>query len=353
VASLWVGPGWSSNSNNESVLKKKQKNKSPKIRPSDLSDAELAKLRQSLVETPMLSDGDFVALAKSMERANDAAGLQNLVSIAANKEQTKALKRSFHHLGISLKPEASRVLSGLSSGEKLPMLMAAPGPNGTRIFTFAIPASPTTVTVIEAYFCMPEGLYRLKSSPSTPSGYRSWATGMVQKGRVMMPKGMLERKKWEIRYYAKKNQTGKEFDRGVADMLDWPSQTPAHPASLLELGQGPTLTMDQLHRRKALVPFNHATAAQVLQKDLNDAGGDMISSRDSEGILNRSVSEWAQQWGFEAITELLMDYAVYFARRPDADVARTLRDVADNPEPALRRAQILQFLEAYVKEDLV
>ncbi len=340
-------------SDQEKRLKKKQKKKnSPKLKASDLSDAELSNLKQSLVQSPVLSDGDFAALVKWMERASDGAGLQSLVPIAANKGQTKALKRSLHHLGISLKPQPSSALSGLATGDKLPMLMAAPEPNATRIFTFAVPSGATAVTVIEAHFCMPEGLYRLKSSPSTANEYRSWATGMVQKGRVFMPRGMLERKKWEIRYYAKRNQTGKEFDRAVADLLDWPTQTPSHPAMDLELSTASPLTIGQLHKRKALVPFHHTTAAQVLQKDLSQAGGDMITSRTSRGSFNRSVSEWAQQWGFEAITELLLDYAVYFARRPDINVAKTLRDVADHPEPSGRQQQIVEFLESYVKEDL-
>jgi hypothetical protein len=232
------------------------------------------------------------------------------------------------------------------------MLMAAPEPNATRIFTFAEPSGAAGVTVIEAYFCMPDGLYRLKSSPSTPAEYRAWVKTMVQQGRVTMPKGMLDRKKWEIRQYAKKGHVGKEFERQVANSLDWPHQEPQHPVKDLDLGNAATVSMNYLESKKALIPFEHGTAKEVLQRDWDQAGGAMVTSRKGGSWLDGSVKDWAQQWGFEAITELLRDYAVYFARRSEANVAFTLWQVVSPEDPSEKQDRVFEFLKGFVKEGL-
>lgn len=332
--------------------KKKSKKGGAPPRPSELSMEELEQLRRGLGATDALSDRDFLALSRHLERDHDAASLQLLLEKETQKVRVKALKRALHHLGVQVRPKASVELTSLGPGEAFPMLMAVPEPDATRIFTFALPSGAVGVRVFEAYFCMPEGLYRLKSSPSTPAEYRLWVQEMVGKGRATMPKGMLDRKKWEIRQYARRGHVGKEFERNVADLLDWPSQEPAHPANGLDLDAVLPLDFGGLAKRKALVPFQHAKAMQTLQRDWDQAGGALITSPTDGNWLDGSVAEWAQQWGMEAITELCRDYAVYFARRGELGAARALRDAASGPDPEARSESILAFLKGFLKEDL-
>ena len=332
--------------------KKKQKKREASVRASDLSAPELEELQRALKLNRAASDGDFLALVKHLEGDQDAAGLQALFQAADSKTKSKALKRALHHLGVAVRPEAVRVVQSMDPGESLPMLMASPEPNATRIFTFAEPSGAAGVTVIEAYFCMPEGLYRLKSSPSTPAEYRNFAKTMVQQGRATMPRGMLERKKWEIRQYAKKGHVGKEFERRVANELEWPHQVPLHPARDLDLGDGTTVSMNYLESKKALIPFEHGTAQEALKRDWDQAGGAMITSRKGGSWLDGSVKDWAQQWGIEAITELFLDYAVFFARRSEPNVALTLREVVSSEDPNEQRDRVFEFLKGFVQEEL-
>ena len=92
-----------------------------------------------------------------------------------------------------------------TSGSLVPM-MGAPGADARRVFTFTAPVGGE-LHVVEAYFCVPEGLFRLQSTGTSPASYDPWARQMMTSRdeetmalpqRVAIDEALLKRKLWEI-----------------------------------------------------------------------------------------------------------------------------------------------------------
>ena len=240
--------------------------------------------------------------------------------------------------------------------------MAPPGPDATRIFTFAHRRAGASVTLVEAYFSVPEGLYRLKSSPSDPTTYARWAKDMAGDrgdglpGRLPVPRALLGRKLWEAARAVREGHTGAEVDRALAATLPKGGGPPRHPAHELDLSRGRTLDAAGLAARPhRLQPLEHSQALPALERDwrAHGARARIVAGARRDSQLGHAVADWASQWGFEAIAELLLDATVWHAAHRDWDAARTFYevvgpDLATGDADRARRARIVDLLLDFV-----
>lgn len=236
--------------------------------------------------------------------------------------------------------------------------MAPPGPDATRIFTFAHHRAGASVTLVEAYFSVPEGLYRLKSSPSDAATYTRWAKDMARDrgdglpGRLAVPPTLLARKLWEAARAIREGHTGAEVDPALAVTLRSGGSRPPHPAHTLDLSRGRVLDAAALAARPSrLQPLEHSQALPVLERDwrAHGARSQIVAGARRDSQLGHAVADWASQWGFEAVAEVLLDAAVWHAAHRDWDAARTFYETV-GPEPAAggtdraRRDRIVDLL---------
>jgi len=240
--------------------------------------------------------------------------------------------------------------------------MAPPGPDAARIFTFAHRRAGASVTLVEAYFSVPEGLYRLQASPSDAATYTRWAKDMTRDrgdglpGRLPVPAALLPRKLWEAARAIREGHTGAEVDRALAATLRPGGAPPPHPAHTLDLSRGRPLDAAALAARPhRLQPFQHSQALPVLERDwrAHGARAAIVAGARRDSQLGHAVADWASQWGFEAIAELLLDAAVWHAAHRDWDAARTFYDAVGPDDGGhgadrARRDRIVDLLLGFV-----
>ena len=126
----------------------------------------------------------------------------------------------------------------IQKGGSLPSMMGPPGPDARRVFTFTR-RFDGALHVVEAYFCVPEGLFRLQCSPTTPAQYDPWARQMMAARdeetmalpqRTVIDEAMLKRKLWEIGDHVYRGKIGEEVDAELAQRLGQRAMKPVHPA---------------------------------------------------------------------------------------------------------------------------
>lgn len=250
-----------------------------------------------------------------------------------------------------LGPAASSVTPARTSGS-LPIMMGAPGPDARRVFTFTTRLDGA-LQVVEAYFCHPEGLYRLKSAPTQPSEYDPWARQMMAARdeetmalpqRVAVSDALLQRKLWEIGWHASHGRVGDEVDESLVQRLGGRTMRPQHPGRGLS-SRGTVLGAMEMSRSAHRVrSFLHTVPQLELKQKWRERGDSaLIKSDGGPTAFGLAVGEWIEQWGLEAIDELLLDSACFYAAIGDHDAARTFQDLATGDEPAARQRRIADF----------
>lgn len=241
----------------------------------------------------------------------------------------------------------------------LPFLMAPPDIEATRIFTFAIP-NKSGILVIEAYFRMPQGLYRLQGSESNRSAYKSWAKDICREmssslpERVHVASSMCQRKIWEIGRAVKDGHVGPEVDMSLAERLNASRLAPPHPAMQLDLKGVTAMTIDELgESNRYLSPFHHSSAQRALREQWEQHGGSVFWGTQSSATGERlahmagAAADLANQWGIDNIVELLLDLALIYATLGKRSVAKSFWEVAMTSKDDLKKT-VVQFLTDYV-----
>ncbi len=284
---------------------------------------------------------DFQRRVDTAIAAGDAAALVALSGEADNKKARKAVKRGLYLLeqrGVAIPelPKTSTAPGQTLGPATLPVLMGSPERDAGRLFTLAVPDG-ASVTVLEAFFRMPEGLDRLQGSSSSRASYVPWSQRMCTKTpgsppqRVRVDGGMLRRKLWEIRECVREQRLGPDVDLDLARRVVSGVEEVPHPGRTQAASGGRILSMSALaDRRWALAPFYQEAPQAELRRKANEAGAHTIRAVDSP--MGRAAADWADQWGHDRIRELLFDCACFASGMSDADAAHTLREAAADPE---------------------
>jgi hypothetical protein len=230
--------------------------------------------------------------------------------------------------------------------------MGAPGADARRVFTFTR-RFDGALHVVEAYFCVPEGLYRLQYSPTTPAQYDPWARqmmasrdeeSMVLPQRIAIDEAMLKRKLWEIGDHVYRGKIGDEVDATLAQRLGQRATQPVHPARQ-RARRGATLgAMDMSRSAHRVRSFLHTIPQLELKQKWSERGDSaLIKSEGATTAFGLAVGEWIGQWGLEAIDELLLDSVWFYDAIGDYDAARTFLELATGEEPVARERRIADF----------
>ena len=246
-----------------------------------------------------------------------------------------------------LGPSSARAVSG-----SLPVMMGAPGADARRVFTFTTRLDGA-LQVVEAYFCVPEGLFRLKSMPTTPAQYDPWARQMMAARdeetlalpqRVAVSDALLSRKLWEIGWQLSHGHLGDEVDEALAQRLGGRTMKPEHPARALA-GRGEVLSALEMARTPHRVrSFLHTVPQlELKQKWLERGDSALIKSGGGPTAFGLAVGEWIGQWGLASIDELLLDAACFFAAVGDHDASATFVALATGDDDVARERRIADF----------
>jgi len=231
-------------------------------------------------------------------------------------------------------------------------MMGAPGADARRVFTFTAPVGGE-LHVVEAYFCVPEGLFRLQSTGTSPASYDPWARQMMTSRdeetmalpqRVAIDEALLKRKLWEIGWHVSHGRVGTEVDEALARQLSARTTRPLHPARSLG-AKGEVLTALELVRSAHRVrSFLHTIPQLELKQKWRERGDSALIKRDDgPSAFGLAVADWTGQWGIDAIDELLLDSAVFYSTIGDHDAARTFLDLATGENQAERERRIAAF----------
>ena len=238
------------------------------------------------------------------------------------------------------------------SGGSLPAMMGAPGPDARRVFTFTR-RFEGALYVVEAYFCVPEGLFRLQRSPTTPAQYAPWARqmmgardeeSMALPQRVVIDEPMLKRKLWEIGDHVYRGKVGEEVDAAVAQSLGQRVMQPVHPARN-RMRRGAVLgALDMSRSSHRVRSFLHTIPQLELKQKWRERGDSaLIKSDGATTAFGLAVGEWIGQWGLEAIDELLLDSAWFYDAIGDYDAGRTFAELATGEDIVARERRIADF----------
>ena len=339
--------------------KKKKKTSSMTIEPSRMRELLACLDANSITDA---SEAEVLGLVKHLDENKDVDRLALLESLARNKAEEKAARRSLYLLkqkGLQV-PEIRREGVKLTGGDAgFPLLMAPLQRDATRLFT-AAQREGDAVDIIEIYFRIPHGLYRLKAARSDIHTYKRWVREITNRKlpnglpeRVKLSGSLLPRKRWEIRRCVRQGQIGPEVDLSFAERFMAKPGTPAppHPVEETTFSSGQELSIEAFaaspHR---LEPFEHPAAEEALRHQFEELfGHDLISSgvstHERAAELQKVAGDMFKQWGAEQAHELIMDAALFHAAVGDFDAACTLRSVITSSERS-------RTLETFVKNVL-
>lgn len=338
--------------------KKKARSAAPSLAPDRLTELTSALAEGALGDA---SEGEAVALAEHLAKASDVDALAQLRSLARTKAEEKAVKKALYVLraqGIEVPEERPRGISLAPAESSLVVLMAPPSKDGTRIYSVCQPRR-NEVSIIEAYFRVPQGLYRLSENKAALPAYKQWERRMLQSHnpnglptRVKVDGALWQRKQVEIRRVMRTGELGPEVDRNLAERTRARGGVEYdHPAVALDLSRGAILSVAQLaeapHR---LDVFQHTGAQARMQSQFEDEfGNEFIRTSVDEGerdkIMRKSGADMLSQWGMERAVETMLDSAIYYAAAGDLDAARTFVETATGKNKA---DKIRRFVEEYI-----
>ena len=242
-----------------------------------------------------------------------------------------------------------------------PMLMAPPLTNSGRRFTFAVAGkgrgANQAVTVVEAWFRWPIGLWRLQSSPTAASEYIRWAKSMCKTRqpsdpslpeRVSVDRGMFARKLWEIGVAVDQRRLGDEVDMALARRLAQASAFVPHPARSMDPTVGRVLTMRELGARPEILrAFYQPASLTALEQAWGESGGITGIRGGDDAVLERVVKGWTIDWGADVLEEVMSDLAAYCAAADFPDGAATF--LALLKDPAQQQNAIIDFLSRWTR----
>ena len=350
-------------------MAKKKKNKNQLKGSVDDNHVRQALEHLGAGETPFpgLNDAEFGVITDRLVGERDGTRLTRLSAKTENSTQLKLVKRAIYKLGqLGVTVDEAAVKSAASGpvgaklGGGLPGLMAPPRGDATRVFTFALPDKHGTVSWVDAYFAMPQGLYRLTSESMSKDGYMAWARQATRRTseifpdlpeKVMMSRAFLNRKQWEIGLtVSRRRYDDKLVDLELARRIGLHRMEPAHPAMDLDLAGASPIPVAEISHGGAyrLQPFRHGATEEKLRQNFKDAGVTPELHRAADSPLRPDIMNWAREWGIDAIAEVLMDLAVYYAEVDQRDVAATFLSTAIASNDAERERQIVDFLVDFV-----
>ncbi|MBN1944610.1 MAG: hypothetical protein JW797_02995 [Bradymonadales bacterium] len=349
---------------------KKEKKYGPK---AALDADQLEQLRANLdderfeaTEEPVVS-----ALANYLAERQDVEGLVTLHDKTPNRKLKKEVNKALYRLkqqGLSVpdlkeQPEAVQIAAGPIEVDDLPVLMARPEAEGLRTFLFAH-AEGRDLLGVELQILVPLGIARLTSFRSNRTHFRKYIMGLSQQKSPRMRRphryavvceALRRRKLWEIDTLVQDKRIGPQIDRRLLDSLPRPDKPPLHPAWNLDLSAARPLPFEQLAALQyPMDPFFHPPAYARLKTQLEDWKSEgIIQGPGEEGSVDQklfeAIGDWANQWVFDRIAELLLDSVLFYHAAGLVDVALTLRDVVNAPRVDPRDRQIHAFLNQYIR----
>lgn len=271
--------------------------------------------------------------------AQDAAALVAMANEAANKKERKAVKRALYLLeqrGVSIPRKvesASRAPGASIASASLPVLMAPPGPNDFRRFTFAVPDG-AKLTIVECRFGTPDGLLLVEGSPSTRAEYLPWAQGMCRRPkrglpeRVRLDAAILPRKLGEMRTCMQAGRIGADVDEALVWRILTGKGDARHPV-LEATPKAEPLAMRELAQEPwRLDCFRHEGPLSEIRQKLS------YDSRALHGVdspVPRWADEWAQEWGADRVKETLLDLAAFATALGDHGAASAYLHATEDP----------------------
>jgi hypothetical protein len=119
---------------------------------------------------------------------------------------------------------------------------------------------------------------------------------------------------------------------------------PQHPARGLT-PRGRVLSALEMARSAHRVrSFIHSIPQLELKQKWRERGDSALIKRDDgPTAFGLAVAEWTGQWGLDAIDELLLDSAYFYAAIGDHDASRTFLDLATGDDPLARERRVADF----------
>ena len=329
--------------------------KKKRSKPKRALDQEV--LGRALAQLPDLSglnglkDLEAVEVAKALVAQGERAAAERFSSSLTDRDALRAVKRALFvtkQLGGGGSRRTARVPD---SGRQM---MGAPGEEGRRIFTFTW-SRAGGVHVVEAYFSVPEGLFRLQSSPTQLETYDRWAremmgardeTSLALPRRVQICEAMLSRKRWEISDCLRHGRLGDEVDEALLNELGSGAFKPEHPLHGLSLSATKLLSARELLLEPhAVRSFFHEGPMGELNRQWEERGATaLISSGSAPSAFGVAIDEWLGQWGTSPLHEHICDLGYFYAKVGRDDLAATFRSLVSPPGDLKSNERVSAFL---------
>lgn len=351
---------------------KKKGKRTEAVDPERVDDLMEALDEGELDDEVELEDREVEALCNRLLDDTEGGGerMAELYEAVTTKAQQKIIKRAAFRLKqrggdvpeLGDRPKGIRIAAGPLRTDDLPIVMDQPDLEGRREIYFPH-VEGRTLYYVMARFMMPDGLSRLKGSRTRRVSYKKFVRGLLKSAerrggdlplKVAVDQRFLSRKLWEMGEWRKADKLGKDVDEDLLGRLDIPDRKPPHPIYDCELEQSQHLSIEELSQHEqALRPFFHSSAYAVLKRQLLQSGPDALIRSgvddESQGLLDKEVLRWAEQWGHDNIAETLFDAAYYNYLAGDLDAAATLRSAVDEANPIRRDRSLVEFLTEYMR----
>jgi len=164
-----------------------------------------------------------------------------------------------------------------------------------------------------------------------------------------------DRKLWELGHYARSGRAGPDVDRELCGELRFPDEPPPHPVEAIDLDDVEPMTHRELDKEpRLLAPFFYSALWEELSNEIDAVtNSPLVLSETTEAqrvreVQEKVVAKWLEQWDHVALTEILLDTALFRALAGHRSAARLFRDVAVGPAGEERLARLTHFLEQLV-----
>ena len=351
-----------------------KKRKGNKYAVPAIPEERLAQLVEALDTDNLasLTDAELLGLVGELVETEAVEKLAALAGRVTSKPQRKAVNQALFKLkqrglevpDIRNRPVPVVVAAPAPSVDDLQAMMSAPHGNATRIFFFPY-ASGRSLLFVRVELKEPAGLFELRSTTTSRSAYRlmlQQVTEMeVRPGEpppfLPVTRAMVDRKLWEIGRLVRAGRTGGAVDHETSGLLNYPTETPPHPALSFDLDAIEPLSIAELDQNKyALAPVMHEAVFTKLEAKLAELEGGVLVLTDAQkedqaaDVEAKLVDEWVEDWGFDNVAEVLLDTAYFHHSAGDVRAARTFIDVVAAPDETARNARIVSFLVDVVRQ---
>ena len=119
---------------------------------------------------------------------------------------------------------------------------------------------------------------------------------------------------------------------------------PTHPGRSLPTRGSALSALEMCRSPHRVRSFLHTVPQLELKQKWRERGDSaLIKSAGGPTAFGLAVGEWIGQWGLDAIDELLLDAACFYACVGDHDAARTFVDLATGDDNVVRERRIADF----------